>query len=179
MNKSPLGPSQTAWRFAAQKHQGQLYPGTDLPYLVHIGAVLLELVPALDETPELDNELAICCALLHDTLEDTDTSPKELEELFGAEVAAGVRALTKQASLAKEEAMRDSLSRIQAQGREVWLVKLSDRIANLGTPPPHWNREKCLAYAAEGEMILSALGAASARLTARLVSRISAWKNGR
>ncbi len=176
MEKSPLGPRQTAWRFAAQKHQGQSYPGSTLPYLVHIGMVLLELLPALKERPGLDEDLAVCCAILHDTLEDTNTTPAELEAIFSPSTLAGVLALTKDGTRPKDAAMRDSLQRIRKQGREIWLVKLSDRIANLGSAPPHWDRGKCLAYAAEGEAILEALGSASAVLSARLAERIAAWR---
>ncbi len=178
MDFSPLGLRQTAWRFAAQKHQGQMYPGTDLPYLVHIGMVLLEVLPVLEKENDLDADLTVCCALLHDVVEDTGTTAQEVDAVFGPAVAAGVLALSKNASLAKEEAMRDSLARIRREPREVWLVKLADRIANLGTPPVHWDREKCLLYAAEAQTILDALGEASPLLADRLASRIAAWRAG-
>jgi (p)ppGpp synthase/HD superfamily hydrolase len=58
MNNSEI--FQKAWVFASRKHNGQLYPGTEhLPYLTHIGAVLLELLPALKADSQLDAELAI------------------------------------------------------------------------------------------------------------------------
>lgn len=169
-------PHEKAWRFAADKHQGQLYPGTELPYLLHIGSVLLALLPALDGRDEYDAGLAVNCALLHDTVEDTNTPLDEIREQFGPAVAEGVAALSKNASLPKEAAMEDSLERIRRQPKEIWLVKLADRIANLGTPPPHWNREKCLAYAAEGRRILESLGEASPLLAHTLTSRIAAWE---
>ena len=168
--------------FAARKHQGQTYPGTDLPYLVHIGNVLLALLPALEEhsaSPEFDSELALCCALLHDTVEDTDTGLEELQEYFGDAVAAGVSALTKNKAIPSREAMADSLSRIRTQPQEVWMVKLADRVANLGVPPAHWNEEKCLSYTHEAQTILDALGQASRQLSDTLASRIVAWKNER
>ena len=69
-----------AWLFAARKHQGQLYPGTGLPYLTHVGSVLLALLPALRAGEGWNAERAILCALLHDTVEDTATT---LEEITG------------------------------------------------------------------------------------------------
>jgi (p)ppGpp synthase/HD superfamily hydrolase len=168
---------QQAWFYAARKHQAQTYPGTGLPYLTHLGSVLLELTQALIAAPEIDANLAMLCAILHDSLEDTEATAGELAELFGESVAAGVGALSKNKSLRGEAATRESLERIQKQPREIWLVKLADRAANLGTPPEHWAREKRHAYAAEGELILNALGEASAVLAKRLAERIAVWKN--
>ncbi len=178
MQQSPLGLRQTAWRFAAQKHHGQIYPGTDLPYLVHIGMVFLELLPALEKETGLDSDVAICCALLHDVVEDTETTAAEMEAVFGSAITAGVLALSKNDSLPKGEAILDSLTRIRREPREVWLVKLADRIANLSTPPSHWDREKCLSYATEAQTILDLLGEASPLLAEKLASRIAAWQSG-
>jgi (p)ppGpp synthase/HD superfamily hydrolase len=149
-----------------------------LPYIAHIGAVLVELFPALRENPALDAENAICCAILHDTVEDTETSLAEIEERFGSRVASGVSALTKNTALSGIAAMRDSLDRIGKEPREVRIVKLADRIANLRVPPVHWSREKQLAYAEEGEVILGALGDASPLLASVLSARIAVWKHG-
>lgn len=74
--------------------------------------------------------------------------------------------------------MQDSLERIQKQPREIWLVKLADRAANLNTPPRHWGKEKIRLYAEEGAIILHALGDASVLFSARLADRIAAWRNG-
>jgi (p)ppGpp synthase/HD superfamily hydrolase len=165
-----------AWSLAARKHQGQLYPGSELPYLTHIGMVLMVLLPALSIESGLEAETAMLCALLHDTVEDTDTTIEEIRELFGEDVAAGVAALTKDKTKKGREAMLDSLERIRRQPREVWLVKLADRIANLGPPPAHWPKEKRLAYAKEGELILEALGGACDFLAGHLRTRIQNWK---
>ena len=166
-----------AWLFAARKHHGQSYPGPEgLPYLVHVGAVLLELLPALAQNTELNNELAMCCAVLHDTLEDTATTSEEIADRFGRDVAVGVEALTKASALHKEEAMRDSLERIRRQPPEIWLVKLADRAANLGEFPTHWTPEKCAGYAREARLILESLGAASPYLAAVLAQRIAVWE---
>ena len=82
---------QSAWRFAAERHKNQKYPSTGLPYLVHLGAVCLELYPALAAAPERDAPLALACAILHDTVEDTGATPEELAQLFGESVAQAWR----------------------------------------------------------------------------------------
>jgi guanosine-3',5'-bis(diphosphate) 3'-pyrophosphohydrolase len=71
--------------------------------------------------------------------------------------------------------MADSLARIRAQPREVWLVKLADRIVNLGPPPTDWSTDKRRAYQAEARGILTALAEASPYLADRLNARIAAY----
>ena len=168
---------QLAWGFASLRHNGQLYPGSEkLPYITHIGAVLLELLPALQENTGLDAETAMCCAILHDTVEDTPTTIQEIAEQFGEKVAAGIYALTKNKALKGKDATRDSLERIKKQPLEIWMVKLADRAANLRTPPDHWGSGKRLAYALEGQLILDALGEASPVIAKTLVARIEVWR---
>jgi (p)ppGpp synthase/HD superfamily hydrolase len=162
-----------ALRFAADKHRDQRVPGTELPYVVHVVSVAAEVIAALGEVER--PELAIACALLHDTVEDTGTGLDEIAGAFGADVAAGVAALTKDAQLPKGERMADSLRRIREQPREVWCVKLADRITNLAPPPVGWTREKCRAYRDEAGEIVAALGDASPTLAARLRARIAAY----
>jgi (p)ppGpp synthase/HD superfamily hydrolase len=60
-----------AYRFAAEAHNGQLFPGTELPYIMHVSFVSMEVIAALAQEPELDGNLAVQCALLHDVIEDT------------------------------------------------------------------------------------------------------------
>jgi len=86
-----------------------------------------------------------------------------------------VSALTKDPSLGKPTAMRDSLNRILRQPAEVAMVKLADRITNLAPPPPQWTAEKVSAYRAEAVLIADTLGAASAGLAARLRQRIERY----
>lgn len=97
---------------------------------------------------------------------------KTLEAEFGRAIAAGVSALTKDASLPKEAQMTECLERIRAQPPEIWMVKLADRISNLDVPPHHWSKEKCRAYRIEAQTILESLGGASAVLSARMEQRM-------
>lgn len=178
---SPLCWSQElyrrAWRFAASAHLGQTYPGSELPYLVHIGEVAMEMVATLAVESVDTPDLAVQCALLHDTLEDTKVSYEDLRDEFGAQVADGVLALSKDALLpGKEAQMRDSLARIRVQPREVWMVKLADRVCNLGPPPHYWNADKIRAYREEAELIYTELGGASHYLAGRLRARIEAYQ---
>ena len=164
-----------AWRFAASAHAGQSIPSRELPYLVHLGAVSMEVMVAHQLEPFERPVLALSCALLHDTLEDTQASEVELETLFGVDVLYGVRALTKNPDLPKDQAMSDSLRRIRLQPREIWAVKLADRISNLSQPPQHWTPDKIQTYRHEAQLILSELGACHAGLANRLAQRIAVY----
>jgi hypothetical protein len=165
-----------AWRFAAERHNGQKMPGSELPYIVHVGAVAMEVIAAIDADKAVNASLAVACALLHDTIEDASVSRDELEALFGADVADGVVALSKNRLLRKDEKMADSLQRIRAQAREVAMVKMADRIVNLEPPPEHWSCAKRRKYREEAELILEALGGASSTLATRLREKIGRYE---
>ncbi len=173
-----------AYRYAAAAHWNsntkQLVPGTGLPYLMHFSMVAMEVIAALEKKAGLDGDLAIQCALLHDTIEDTDTTYDQLVETFGLAVADGVLALTKDESLGaglpkdqrKERQMVDSLEKISRQPREVWMVKMADRITNLQPPPKHWTPEKINRYREEAYQIHQALMGANPCLADRLQEKI-------
>ena len=166
-----------ALAFAAHAHGEQRTP-TGLPYVVHVCLVAMEVLAALRDEPGRDEDLAVACALLHDVMEDTPRTRADVEVEFGARVAAGVAALTKDPSLDKPAAMRDSLERILCEPPEIALVKLADRTANMAPPPPQWTAAKIAAYRAEAELILASLGAASPTLAARLRERIDRYPRG-
>ncbi|WP_310424173.1 HD domain-containing protein [Chamaesiphon sp. VAR_48_metabat_135_sub] len=165
-----------ACRFAAEAHRGQLYPGTELPYLMHLNFVSMEIIAALNAEPGSDGDLAIQCALLHDTIEDTDTSYEQIESIFGIRVADGVAALSKNLELEKSQQLVDSLDRIGQQPIEISMVKLADRISNLQPPPPDWTRAKIIQYRDEAIEIHSRLHTASHFLSVRLVEKIQNYK---
>ena len=171
-----------AWDFATLAHQGQTYggpaEGQRIDYINHIGSVAMELIWALGSNPELNGDLAIQCALLHDVIEDTKYAYDDIVNEFGTSVANGVLALTKNMQLpSKQEQMQDSLARIKQQPMEVWMVKMADRITNLSEPPAYWTREKKIAYRTEAQLIYDALHTANAPLAARLIQRMADYQN--
>ncbi len=165
-----------AYRFAADAHRTQTVTGRpDLPYIIHPSLVSMEVMAALQAESGLDGNLALQCALLHDVVEDTDISANEIEAMFGKSVAMGVMALSKDKSLDKSERMGDCLRRIREQPREVWMVKLADRITNLQPAPSNWSRQKIEEYRLESVQTLDALGEASSLLANRLRERIQTY----
>ena len=162
-----------AWEFATLAHHGQCLPGSELPYAGHVAAVAMEVARAIairqaGELPVERPDLAIACALLHDTVEDTSTTLATINERFGSEVSRGVAALSKNPAVGDKPAqMLDSLARIRECPPEVWMVKLADRITNLQAPPHYWKPEKIRAYRAEAVEIHAQLGAACDVLVVR------------
>ncbi len=165
---------QEAIKFAAAKHaeKEQKVPGTNLPYVVHLSNVAMEILIAALNSDNFELGFAVQVALLHDTMEDTATDFGELKERFGVEITKAVSALTKDKSLPKEEQMKDSLTRIKKLQSEVWAIKLADRITNLQPPPPHWDNSKKVKYQEEARIILGELKKGNEFLARRLEAKI-------
>ena len=164
--------------FATIKHleKNQTITDSNLPYVIHLSNVAMEILIASQHTPDFDLAFATQTALLHDTLEDTNTTFDELKLEFGIEVAKGVSALTKNDNLLKEERMLDSLSRIVKQKKEVWAIKLADRITNLQKPPKTWDNFKRDKYCKEAQIILEKLEGGNQYLENRLREKISEYE---
>jgi (p)ppGpp synthase/HD superfamily hydrolase len=172
-----------AWNYASCAHKEQSVPGSDIPYINHLGLVAMEAMAAIADdltdptdptNPVIESpSLLVVCALLHDSIEDTHTTRADIEREFGPAVAAGVSALSKDSTLpTKALQMQDSLNRIKAQPKEIWMVKLADRITNLQPPPRHWHPERIDAYRQEARLILAELGSANPYLSRRLALKI-------
>jgi len=170
---------QEIWQRVTLLHSGQTYGGitkdAKIEYINHIGSVVFEVTNAIQHTDSIDGDLAVKCALLHDTLEDTPFTNQEIVELYGSRVAAGVQALTKNASLPKGEQMLDSLLRIKQQPKEVWAVKMADRICNLYAPPYYWDASKKASYREEALVIYEHLSEGNEYLAKRLLEKISLY----
>ena len=142
-----LGLIFQALEFAARKHRDQRRKDAEAtPYINHP----IDVARVLVETGEIRDPAVICAALLHDTIEDTNTTPEELEALFGGSIAAIVREVTDDKSLAKAERKRQQVLNASAVSSPAQLVKLADKICNLrdisNSPPAEWELERKQAY---------------------------------
>jgi guanosine-3',5'-bis(diphosphate) 3'-pyrophosphohydrolase len=165
-----------SYKFAATHHRNQKYPGTDLPYIMHLSFVAMEVMAALARDDREDGNLAVQCAVLHDVLEDTEATYTDVRDKFGPGVAEGVSALTKSATLPKSQQMADSLRRLLLQPPAVRMVKLADRIVNLQEPPHYWTNEKIIAYREEAIVIHRTLHDADRYLGDRLQVKIDEYR---
>ena len=172
---------QDIWQLVSKLHDGQKYGGFNegerVEYINHIGSVVFEVLNAVRYTENINTDLAIKCAMLHDTIEDTEINFEKVIEIFGNQVASGVLALTKDDKIENSsEKMLDSLRRIKQQPIEVWAVKMADRISNLYQPPFYWNDDKKLNYIAEAEIIYNELKDGNEYLANRLKVKINEYQ---
>lgn len=133
--------------FAADRHRMQRRKDANAsPYINHP----LALAHILSREGKVSDPVVLCAALLHDTVEDTETTLEELEERFGAEVAATVAEVTNDPSLPKAEQKRLQVAKAASKSRAAKLVKLADKISNLRdiaeTPPVGWSAERRVEY---------------------------------
>ena len=121
-----------AFDYAAKLHEGQ-YRISEEPYIIHpveVAKILIDLM--VDKN-------TIIAALLHDVIEDTDTKPEEIKELFGDDVLNLVQGVTKLGKLqfkSKEERQAENFRRMfiaMANDVRVIFLKLSDRLHNMRT----------------------------------------------
>lgn len=166
---------QETIKFAAEKHGAQKVKGAKIPYVVHLSNVTMEIFMAARKTHGFDLGYALQVALLHDTIEDTETTRQELEMVFGKDIADAVWALTGDPKLLKEYRLSDSLAKIRQCPREVGAVKLADRITNLQAPPKNWSKGHISDYLFDAKQILKALHGSNEYLEARLAAKIEEY----
>lgn len=164
MNPISLNAYRKAYTFARDAHEGQKIIGSSRPYTDHLEATYGYAMRAVKYDHTLDETFVGTLALLHDTLGDTAVTYADIASAFGEKVARGVAALTKpeitsNGSTDKSARMYQSICAIKASEREVGVVKLADRAANLSLPfPDSWGRARRGRYTYESVMIVDDLG---------------------
>jgi hypothetical protein len=114
--------------YAARQHIAQRRKGERAePYVNH----LIEVAALLAEATAGEDVVLLMGGLLHDTLEDTDSTYEDLEQRFGPEVAALVAEVTDDKSLPKEERKRLQIAKTPGKSRRAKLLKLADKTSNL------------------------------------------------
>ena len=142
-----LGGILDALQFAAHKHRDQRRKDLEAsPYINHP----IALANLLWREGGVQQPEVISAALLHDTIEDTDTTEDELRERFGKKVARIVAEVTDDKSLDKAVRKRLQVEHAPHLSREAKLVKLADKISNLrdmaASPPKTWPRSRVREY---------------------------------
>jgi guanosine-3',5'-bis(diphosphate) 3'-pyrophosphohydrolase len=165
--KSGLALLLEALAFAAHKHRDQRRKDAEAsPYINHPIALADVLV---NEGGVSDVEV-LCAALLHDTVEDTATTPEELLGAFGARIARIVAEVTDDKALAKAERKRLQVEHAPQLSREAKLVKLADKICNLRDvaerPPAGWDLARRQAYFDWAKQVIDGLRGTHAALEA-------------
>ena len=158
-----------ALSFAAQKHRDQRRKGGEAsPYINHP----IEVARALAEDGGVSDLVTLQAALLHDTIEDTDTTPEELERAFGAEVRRVVEEVTDDQSIDDKAARkRIQASRAPRLSERAKLVRIGDKIANVRdvsyAPPSRWSLERRREYVDWTREVVDGCRGVNAALEAR------------
>ncbi|MDQ2746001.1 MAG: HD domain-containing protein [Acidobacteriota bacterium] len=151
--------------FAAKKHATQKRKGADgEPYVNHV----LEVANLLANVGQVDDFDVLIAAVLHDTVEDTDTTEAEIAEKFGAEVAKMVMEVTDDKSLPKAERKQLQIAHTPHLSNGAKLIKLGDKSSNIRdvteNPPDGWSKERRIEYINWGEKVIAGLRGTNANL---------------
>ncbi|SAK43974.1 metal dependent phosphohydrolase [Caballeronia calidae] len=151
--------------FAADKHRNQRRKDAEAsPYINHP----IALANVLANEGGIDDERVLLAAVLHDTIEDTDTSRDELVQWFGEDVARIVDEVTDDKSLPKAERKRLQIEHAAHISRHAQLVKLADKICNLrdilAMPPSGWSEQRKREYFDWAKRVVDELRGAHAGL---------------
>ncbi|MBQ2408617.1 MAG: bifunctional (p)ppGpp synthetase/guanosine-3',5'-bis(diphosphate) 3'-pyrophosphohydrolase [Bacilli bacterium] len=131
-NEEEIEKVEKAYEFANKLHEGQFRQSGE-PYISHPLAVT-KIVAEM----KADSD-TLCAGLLHDVVEDTDTTIKEIEELFNKEIAVLVDGVTKisRMNFSSKEEMKDANTRKIVTGISkdvrIIIIKLADRLHNMRT----------------------------------------------
>jgi guanosine-3',5'-bis(diphosphate) 3'-pyrophosphohydrolase len=133
--------------FAADKHRGQKRKDAQgTPYINH-PIYVVNLMAGVGGITDVE---LLQAGMLHDTVEDTKTSPAEIEAHFGYEVRSLVMEVTDDKSLEKQERKRRQIEKAPRLSPRAKIIKLADKIANLtdmiASPPAHWPLERRQQY---------------------------------
>ena len=159
--------------FAAEKHRNQRRKDVEAsPYINHPVQVAHILVQENIEDPEV-----LAAALLHDTIEDTNTSLEELEIVFGYEIAGIVNECTDNKTLTKLERKQAQIDHAAHISRKAKLVKLADKIANVNdindAPPAGWSLDRKREYFDWAKKVVDQMRGAHAGLETRFDAEYS------
>jgi len=136
-----------ALAFAAYKHRDQRRKDVNAsPYINHP----IALADVLCNEGGITDETVLCAALLHDTVEDTKTTPEELTEKFGKIISGIVMEVTDDKKNDKAERKRLQIEHATYASYQAKLVKLADKISNLrdivSCPPDGWDIQRKQEY---------------------------------
>jgi GTP diphosphokinase / guanosine-3',5'-bis(diphosphate) 3'-diphosphatase len=156
-----------AMAFAAEKHRTQRRKDAAAsPYINHP----IALADLLANEAGVRDPLVLAAAILHDTVEDTDTTLEEIAARFGAEVGSVVEEVTDDKALPRPERKRLQVQHAPTASFRAQQLKLADKICNLRdmatAPPAGWSIERKREYFDWAKQVADGLRGKHARLEA-------------
>ena len=145
---------ERAYRFAAKAHRRQKRVSGE-PYINHCLAVAIILAEM-----HVPSEI-VAAGLLHDTLEDTETTPEEIRTLFGEKILAWVEEVSDDKSLPKQERKRLQILHASSASQGAKQIKIADKICNIrdliDRPPLEWSLERKQQYLEWSDQVMVGL----------------------
>jgi guanosine-3',5'-bis(diphosphate) 3'-pyrophosphohydrolase len=153
--------------FAASRHRNQRRKDAEhSPYINHP----LDVVEILWRLGGVRDQVTLVAAALHDTVEDTATTPEEIEELFGRAVRDLVLEVTDDKSLPKDVRKRLQVEHAAHKSLRAKNLKLADKITNVrdirARPPEDWPAERRVGYLQWAQAVVNGLRGANPALEA-------------
>ena len=145
-----------ALAFAAHKHRDQRRKDQGgSPYINHP----IALANILVNEGGIADYVVLCAAILHDTIEDTETTYDELVATFGREIADVVAEVTDDKSLHWKDRKQLQIEHAAHASPQAKLIKLADKTCNLrdlaATPPPEWSDERRREYVSWSKKVIA------------------------
>ncbi len=154
-----------ALNFSAEKHRHHRRKDERAsPYINHP----IEVANVLWTIGKIYDITTIVGALLHDTIEDTNTSPEEIRLNFGDDILALILEVTDDKSLPKQERKVRQIEKSPLLSDRAKLLKLSDKICNINDianfPPRNWSCQRRVEYLAWADSVIAGLRGVNANL---------------
>ncbi|MDR3573349.1 MAG: HD domain-containing protein [Anaerolineaceae bacterium] len=154
-------------RFSADKHRNQRRKGEGAyPYINHP----IEVVETMWRIGQVRHIPTLAAAILHDTIEDTDTTPDEIRSLFGDEVLEIVMEVSDDKNLPKQARKQLQIEHAPLISDAAKQIKLADKICNVydlsHSPPTDWSRQRLKEYMDWSEKVVAGLQGANLALEA-------------
>jgi guanosine-3',5'-bis(diphosphate) 3'-pyrophosphohydrolase len=154
-----------AMKFSAEKHRDQRRKDERLsPYINHP----IEVANVLWTIGDVYDGVTIIGALLHDTIEDTNTTSEEIRINFGEEVLALVLEVTDDKSLPKQERKLKQIKKAPFLSLRAKELKLADKICNIGDivnfPPQNWLWQRRVDYLEWADSVIAGLRGTNMKL---------------
>ena len=144
-----------ATEFSALKHRNQKRKDGKTPYVIHPISVAM----ILSGIGGIDDEEILSAALLHDTIEDTDATADEIDQVFGSRIRSIVEELTDNKELSYSERKQFQIDHAPSLSKEATLVKIADKISNVSDlideKPANWNDSRCKEYIDWAENVIN------------------------
>ena len=160
-------PLLQALEYAADMHRDQRRKNVEAsPYINHP----IQVAEVLATVGEVDDLETLMAAVLHDTVEDTETTFTDLTEKFGIRVSDLVAEVTDDRSLPKDERKRQQVEHSPTLTDKAKMIKIADKTCNVkdigSNPPAGWDEERRKQYFEWAEEVVAGCSGVNARLEA-------------